>query len=132
MSRKGIRHIFSRLLVLYAALYTIDISVDTDHLKSDCVKSVLETYDDIDSFSEYVIEYLADNDKLMLEGDHDDQDTQHEMKEFAREIKLMLAAHDYDISPVCLPVERKASLTKNTPFQYKDFTLLVAPPPKQA
>ncbi|MGC4104007.1 hypothetical protein [Ferruginibacter sp.] len=68
-----LKYFFARLIVVLVAVHTLDVSIDLDHLTfSTANNRVAEAYDDIDSFSELILENIFHDNNLTNEGDHDD------------------------------------------------------------
>ena len=118
-----IRYRFSRLLVLLVALHTLDVSVDLDHLTNSIGWFDVEKYDDIDSISEFVLEGLFHNDKLIKEGKTDDRPRS---KNNIGHISLIVcwADHikDWNVKPACQQLNNFRPTLRNTRFLFEDHS----------
>lgn len=53
------------------ALQILNLSIDFDYIAFETAQHNLTNYDDIDSFTEYIVESLVDNDNFTSEDDDD-------------------------------------------------------------
>lgn len=59
---------------MLVALVILDSSIDIDHLTANSLHTNnLESYDDIDSYSELILEKICNDDNLTPEGNNDDK-----------------------------------------------------------
>lgn len=70
--KAGIKYHFSRLIVLLVALHILNVSVDVDHITANISSYSIEAYDDIDCISEFVLEKIFKDDKLIAENNTED------------------------------------------------------------
>ncbi|MFT3822862.1 MAG: hypothetical protein QM731_03035 [Chitinophagaceae bacterium] len=74
--RVAIKYYITRVAVLFVALHTLNVSIDIDHITSHSPWINIESYDDIDSFTEFFIEKIWENDNLISELNTDDHHPQ--------------------------------------------------------
>jgi hypothetical protein len=117
------RYRFSRLIVLIVALHTLDVSVDIDHLTNSIGWFDVERFDDIDSMTEFILEGLFHNDKLIKEGKTDDRPRSKNHISHAR--PLVLSAHyikDVTVNPTCELLNNFCPSLTNTRFLFEDYS----------
>jgi|GEM_PF-3453688 len=132
--KEKLKYYFSRLIVLFIALQTLDASVDIDYLTAQMNWHNSEDYDDIDTISEFFIERALNNDDYIPEGKTDDH--HHSQKHVHAFPSLTFFytnnAETSDVNPEPAINATTYPSLRNTAFRTQDFSLLNYTPPDQA
>jgi hypothetical protein len=121
---------FSRLLVFIVALHTLDVSVDLDHLTNSIGWFDVEKYDDLDSISEFILEGLFHNDKLIKEGKTDDRPRSKNNISHASLIVCWADnIKDWNVNPTCELINNFRPSVRNTRFLFEDHSYADYNPP---
>lgn len=128
--KEKVKYYFSRFIVFLVILHTIDVSIDIDYITVNMPWSHVEGIDDVDSFSEYIIEQIFDNDHLIEERDHDDQRPAHHFvfKSVQQPVYVCdSACFSVSLIPVKVRIDRPAA--SNTRFSIEDYSCSAFNPP---
>lgn len=132
--KEKLKYYFSRLIVLFVALQTLDASVDIDYLTAQMNWHNSENYDDIDSISEFFVEKALDNVDYMPEGKSDDH--HHSQKHVHAFLPLTFYytnnAEVSGVNPELAINSQAYPSLRNTAFHTQDFSQLTYTPPDQA
>ncbi|PZR26104.1 MAG: hypothetical protein DI535_15615 [Citrobacter freundii] len=129
-----LKYYFSRLIVLFVALQTLDASVDIDYLTAQMSWHDSENYDDIDTISEFFVEKALNNNDYMPEGKSDDH--HHSQKHVRNFLPLTFYytnnAEVTNVNPEPAIDSRAYPSLRNTVFHTQDFSQLNYTPPDRA
>lgn len=129
--KEKLKYYFSRLIVLFVALQTLDASVDIDHLTAQMTWHNSEDYDDIDTISEFFIEKALDNQDYLPESKTDDH--HHSQKHVHNLLPLTFYytnnAEVSNVNPQLAITSRAYPSLRNTVFHTQDFSQLNYTPP---
>jgi hypothetical protein len=116
-----IKYKFSRLIVLLVALIIFDTSIDIDHvtaIRSSCYTA----YDDIDSFSEFIVESMLGNNDLLKEGKNDDRHPTEKTLNKCPSFIFYMVIEPEQTRSITRLLPPSWPLNKNTRIQFEDYS----------
>jgi hypothetical protein len=128
--RTKIKYFIAKAAIFLLAIRILDVSIDVDFAVELSCFSATPNYDAIDSFSEFVLENIFDNDKLIADsnpGDHH-HNNQRPANNFSifyvAEIKSENSNILKDQAPIII-----TAIPNNTKFNFEDYSRSPYNPP---
>jgi hypothetical protein len=128
---KNTRTIFIKALFYVMALQILNQSIDFDYILHKSEKAVLVNYDDIDSFTEYLVETIVDDNDYTSEQDDDEGSNKNKAAEKAGPDVVYFEAFrkpQLVFSPLAISSQPFDLIIDNKPC--KGHFAIYAPPPE--
>lgn len=128
--RSKIKYFIAKAAIFLLAIRILDVSIDVDFAVESCSFSVTSKYDAIDSFSEFFLEKIFNNDNLV--ADSNPNDHHHNNQKPANDISIFYFAEiKSENSNISKDQATRIStaIPKNTRFNFEDHSRSPYNPP---
>lgn len=129
---KEIRYTLARLLVWLLAVQTLNISIDIDHLTAHSIYETTEyrDFDDIDSFSEILSEFVTNDPNACPEKPGEDHLPGHKLMH--KRAPVLVCSRECCSAKILTNYQQSSSIKPvllDIQFLQEDFSSLHCPPP---